>query len=310
MRRVVAIANGKGGVGKTSLAAGLAGLTSAAGYEVLTIDADPQGNLRRDLGYADSDGQNLAMAMHQGVDLQPLRSVRPNLDCIPGGPSLYDLPATHVARAARGQSLPGLKAALSRVRPQEPAHADYDLVLADTPPGEPVLQDLVFAAADYVVIPTRSDDASLDGLVAVAQRFAQARQTNPHLTLLGVVLFGVRKGSTRLREQVREALEDALDGAGPVFDATIRYLESAAVDMRRRGLLPHELEQRHAGEPAKRFARLRAGGGKALRDADLLLSSNSTGLAGDYAELTKELLTAVTNIEVASTAMAGETEHE
>jgi cellulose biosynthesis protein BcsQ len=179
------------------------------------------------------------------------------------------------------------------------------LVLVDTPPGEPVLQDLVFAAADYVVIPTRSDDASLDGLVAVAQRFAQARRANPDLTLLGVVLFGVRKGSTRLREQVREALEDALDGSAPVFEATIRYLESAAVDMRRRGLLPHELEQRHSTEPAKRFARLRAGGGRALRDADLLLSSNATGLSGDYAELTKELLTAITNLEVPRTAVTG-----
>jgi len=85
MRRIVAIANGKGGVGKTSLTAGLAGLVAAAGYRVLTLDADPQGNLRRDLGYSSSDGQNLAMAIQNGVPLAPLRDVRPNLDCIPGG---------------------------------------------------------------------------------------------------------------------------------------------------------------------------------------------------------------------------------
>jgi len=59
MRRVIAIANGKGGVGKTSLTAGLAGLTAAAGYRILTVDADPQGNLRRDMGYDSSSGELL-----------------------------------------------------------------------------------------------------------------------------------------------------------------------------------------------------------------------------------------------------------
>ena len=106
MRRVVAIANGKGGVGKTSLTAGLAGLIAGAGYRVLTVDADPQGNLRRDLGYDSTDGQSLASAIQSGTQLEPLRDVRPNLDCIPGGAALYDLPATHVSRAhARG--IPG-----------------------------------------------------------------------------------------------------------------------------------------------------------------------------------------------------------
>src|SRR5664279_2404085 len=187
MRRVVAIANGKGGVGKTSLTAGLAGLVAGAGYRVLTVDADPQGNLRRDLGYEAVDGRSLALAIQNGSPLELLRDVRPHLDCIAGGPALYDLPATHVSRMSRGESLSGLRATLAQVRPDSPAHADYDLILVDTPPGEPVLQDLVFAAADYLIIPTRSDDASLDGLVAVASRFAAARIGNRDLTLLGVL---------------------------------------------------------------------------------------------------------------------------
>ncbi len=90
MRRVVAIANGKGGVGKTSLTAGLAGLVANAGYRVLTVDADPQGNLRRDLGYPGSDGTELCSAVLHGQPVEPLREVRPNLDCVPGGPALHD----------------------------------------------------------------------------------------------------------------------------------------------------------------------------------------------------------------------------
>ena len=295
MRRVVAIANGKGGVGKTSLTAGLAGLVAGAGYRVLTVDADPQGNLRRDLGYAEADGKGLALAIQHGSELQPLRDVRTNLDCITGGPALFDVPATYISRKARGEDLTGLRAALANIRPDAPAHADYDLILVDTPPGEPVIQDLVFHAADYLIIPTRSDDASLDGLVAVARRFAAARTTNPALTLLGVLLFGVRQGSTRLRDSVREALEDTLEGAAPVFDTSIRYLESAAVDMRRHGLLPHELEEGQIKARSLRLKRLRAG--KKAGGADDLLSRDASGLAGDYTALAREVLQAIVAVE-------------
>jgi chromosome partitioning protein len=303
MRRVVAIANGKGGVGKTSLTAGLAGLVAAAGYRVLTVDADPQGNLRRDLGYTSSDGQNLTMAIQNGVPLAPLRDVRANLDCIPGGAALYDLPSTYISRMARGESLSGLRGVLDSMRPDGPAHANYDLVLIDTPPGEPVLQDVVFSAADYLIIPTRSDDASLDGLVAVATRFAAARTANPGLTLLGVLLFGVRAGSKRMRATVREALEDTLDGAAPVFETSIRYLESAAVDMRRHGLLPHELEQGQLRERARRLSRLRTGA-KASAGDDLL-SRDASGLAGDYAALAREVLETISAAEAQRTAPIG-----
>lgn len=294
MRRVVAIANGKGGVGKTSLTAGLAGLVAAAGYRVLTVDADPQGNLRRDLGYQTSDGNDLTLAIMNGLPLEPVRNVRPNLDCIPGGSALHDLPAAYISRMARGESLSGLTGVLSSVRPQKPAGADYDLVLIDTPPGEPVLQDVVFCAADYLIIPTRSDDASLDGLIAVAARFAAARTTNPTLALLGVLLFGVRSGSKRLRGTVREALEDTLDGAAPVFQTSIRYLESAAVDMRRHGLLPHELEQGQLLERTRRLARLRD---RTEASAENLLSRDASGLAGDYAALAREVLEAIRGAE-------------
>lgn len=303
MRRVVAIANGKGGVGKTSVTAALAGLLAAAGYRVLTVDADPQGNLRRDLGYEPSDGDGLAMAIQNGATVTPLREVRSNLDCIPGGPALYDVPATYVSRLTRGESLPGLRDALAVLRPADPEAVDYDLILIDTPPGEPVLQDVVFKAADYLIIPTRSDDASLDGLVAVANRFASARAHNPSLRLLGVLLFGVRSGSHRLRTTVRAALEDTLDGAAPVFDATIRYLESAAVDMRRQGMLPHELEHGQAQERSRRLARLRSRAG--LGGADELLSRDASGLAGDYADLAREVLHAIAAAEAQHTQAIG-----
>lgn len=296
MRRVVAIANGKGGVGKTTLTAGLAGQAAAAGLRVLVVDTDPQGNLGRDLGYGPQDGGSLGLAITHGLPVEVIRGVRERLDVIPGGPALWDVAPAFTARGARGASLPGLRPALDRVHP-EGAAGDYDLVVIDTPPGEPILQELVFAASDYLIIPTRSDEASLDGLVVVAQRFAAARAVNPQLTLLGVALFGVRAGSTRLMKRVREALEETLGGAAPVFATSIRYLESAAVDMRTRGLLPHELDQVHRADKSLRIDRLRKGAKADNPDSLLSRDSSAAGLAGDYADLADEVLTSIRRTE-------------
>ncbi len=296
MRRVVAIANGKGGVGKTTLTAGLAGQIAAEGHRVLVVDTDPQGNLGRDLGYGPQDGNSLGLAITHGLPLEVSRGVRDRLDVVAGGPALWDVSPAFTSRGARGAALPGLRPAIDRLRP-EGSEEDYDLVLVDTPPGEPILQELVFAASDYLIIPTRSDDASLDGLVVVAQRFAAARALNPDLTLLGVVLFGVRAGSTRLIKRVRAALDDTLGGAAPVFTTSIRYLESAAVDMRSRGLLPHELEQVHRKDKSKRINRLRKGVSVDTGDSLLSRDSSASGLAADYAELAREMLAAIAERE-------------
>ncbi len=292
MRRVVAIANGKGGVGKTTLTAGLAGQLASGGSRVLVVDTDPQANLARDLGYAAGDGSNLSLAITHGLPLEVIRGVRDRLDVVAGGPALWDVGPAFTARGARGATLPGLKPALAKVAPEKKG-ADYDVVLVDTPPGEPILQELVFAAADFLIIPTRSDEASLDGLVVVAQRFAAARAVNPSLTLLGVVLFGVRAGSTRMQARVRSALQETLGDAAPVFPTSIRYLESAAVDMRSRGVLPHELTELHRSDTRKRLSRLREGTPADAGDTLLSRDSSAAGLAGDYAALADEVLAAM-----------------
>ena len=292
MRRVVAIANGKGGVGKTTLTAGLAGQLASGGSRVLVVDTDPQANLARDLGYAAGDGSNLSLAITHGLPLEVIRGVRDRLDVVAGGPALWDVGPAFTARGARGATLPGLKPALAKVAPEKKG-ADYDVVLVDTPPGEPILQELVFAAADFLIIPTRSDEASLDGLVVVAQRFAAARAVNPQLTLLGVVLFGVRAGSTRMQARVRSALQETLGDAAPVFPTSIRYLESAAVDMRSRGVLPHELTELHRSDTGKRLSRLREGTPADAGDTLLSRDSSAAGLAGDYAALADEVLAAM-----------------
>jgi chromosome partitioning protein len=121
--------------------------------------------------------------------------------------------------------------------------------------------------------------------------------------LLGVLLFGVRANSVRARESVRASLVDTLDGAAPVFQASIRYLESAAIDMRRRGLLPHELEQSQLKEKARRIARLKRG--SKATDGEDLLSRDASGIAGDYLALAREILDAIAERETPAEHAAG-----
>lgn len=292
LTRVVVVAQGKGGVGKTSLTANVSGLAALAGHRVLAVDLDPQGNLSRDLGYEPTDGDQLLQAVVGGTPAPVLSDIRPGLDVVPGGPAIADLLGIAFARSSRG----GKDMADLLYTSLAPAVDGYDLVLVDTPPGERLLVEAALATASYVVIPTRADDASLDGLERVAERCVAARTRNPGLTLLGVCLFGVGSRARRLTSGVREVVAEVLGGSAPVFQAQVRHLESAAVDARRQGLLVHELEAAAAVAAKGRLAALRA----KRRPDDDLLTRDASGLAADYAAVTKELVTRIAEVEAAA----------
>lgn len=109
--RVVAVANGKGGVGKTSLTTTLAGLSAAAGYKALLIDLDPQGNAGEDLGYMGAglgdDGAGLVSAVTTRSGLKPtITDCRERLDVIAGGERLDGLAGLLLATHTRGTRTP------------------------------------------------------------------------------------------------------------------------------------------------------------------------------------------------------------
>lgn len=289
LQRVVVVAQGKGGVGKTSLSANVAGLAAQAGHRVLAVDLDQQGNLARDLGYEPGDGESLLQAVVSGQRAPVLKDVRPGLDVVPGGPAVGDLLGIAFARAGRG----GRDLADLLRDSLAPLVGEYDLVMVDTPPGERLLVEAALIVASYVVIPTRADDASLDGLERVAERCVAARVRNPGLALLGVCLFGVGARAKRLTDEAREVIEQVLGGSAPVFKAQVRHLESAAVDARRQGLLVHELEQAAVKAQRGRLAALRA----RQRPSSELLTRDAAGLAGDYAALAYELMARLGELE-------------
>lgn len=291
LSRTVAVANGKGGAFKTSVSSGLAGLAAAAGMRVLLVDLDQQGNLTEDLGLGESTdhGMSLFAGLTGPQVLTPQPTGREHLDIVYGGHTLKELAGLPWTTDNADDWPYRLADALA------PLDQDYDLIILDCPPSTGAVLTMACVAARYVLIPTRSDTSSLRGLRAIADHFLDARPRNPNLTLLGVVLAGIGRASTRIRRETRQAVDLDLGGSAPVFQSVIRYAESPANQVRSRGRLPHELESDLQDQETSRpwwkslRERLSGGGG-----ADTLrLPPTASGLAEDYATLTQEVFAAI-----------------
>ncbi len=287
---IIAVGNAKGGVGKTSIVANVAGIAALAGWRVLAIDLDPQGNLGTDLGYhaqpGNDEGESLRGAVLEATPVHLLRDVRPGLDVVPGGPAFAEA-ITSLA------SSPGTLA-----RTIDPLAENYDLVIIDCPPAGGPIVDAAMIASKWLVCPVRADMASLDGVQLMARRFGPIRQSlNPELELLGVVLFDFARNATAILRDVRATLEADLGGVAPILPGPIRRSERSAFDMRRMGLLAHEYEERFVEAErvplADRIAASRSG------EAAPRYSASAPGLAADYLNLANAILQRVNDHEPA-----------
>ncbi|WP_343899274.1 ParA family protein, partial [Microbacterium oxydans] len=169
LKRVLAISNRKGGVGKTSCTSNVGGVLAQAGYRVLGMDLDPQGHLGVELGYKGTDvddgGAGLFQALILDQELKPVKNVRPGFDVIPGGPQTSLLVDSLLGKAMRGEDPSYLLAKkLAEIA------GNYDVILIDCPPGENHLLTQAFVAARWVLIPTAPDNGSINGLVELAQK--------------------------------------------------------------------------------------------------------------------------------------------
>lgn len=279
-RKVLVIANGKGGVGKSSLAAALAVVLTLVGKRVLLIEMDPQGNNAEDLGFNGTplydSGASQARALLDGTGLKPTGEARPGLWVVPGGEALEEIIEElycqrRVARQSGDDSWLYMYAdAVSQVAD------DYDVIILDVAPGSLVLQLQAMVAGDMVMVPCRSDASSRKGLRTVARRFRDASPCNPSLRLIGIVLFGVGSQAGRVKAEMRQLLEEDVHGAATVFQTAIRYVERAAVECRKAGRVPDELAREDKIDPS--------------------LARSLRGLAQDYRSLGLELLTEIAQL--------------
>jgi chromosome partitioning protein len=283
LSQAIAVVNGKGGTGKTSLVANIAGVAAVSGYRVLVVDLDPQTNTSNDFGYEKTPyADRLLATLTLNQELPILRDIRPGLDVVPGGKNLGQW-SVHAAMNARADPRNPPELTLERIL--LPLSGEYDLVLFDCPPGNEELQLLALAASRFVLIPAMPDDSSLEGLEEVSERFERARLVNPDLELLGLVLFGVTTSATRIRSNALAKMRNL--GQDIVLEASIRGLQAPAVGARNRHQLAHEYERDvETQEPfyaALRDARER---GSALGR----LAATGPTLAADYQNVTAEVL--------------------
>ncbi len=196
MARIYALANQKGGVGKTTTAVNLADALARRGFHALLIDMDPQANSTSSLGV---DKHSLTASIYDTL-LQdaPLADIiiadaDRGLDLAPASPSLAGAEVELVAQIAREYRL---RDALVPLRDR------YDYILIDCPPSLGLLTVNALAAADGIIIPVQCEYLPLEGLAMLTQTIDLVRRhLNPRLTVHGVVMT-MYDGRTNLAQQV------------------------------------------------------------------------------------------------------------
>ena len=181
MGRVVAIANQKGGVGKTTTAVNLAVALAQSGQRVLLVDLDPQGNATSGLTPEPIKSGTIYDSLVNSTPLsQVTRESRPSLYL---APSSSDLVGAEIELATMEGRERRLKAELSEELQK------YNLVLVDTPPSLGLLTLNALVAADSVLVPMQCEYYALEGLSSLLATIRKVKAVlNPELELMGVVL--------------------------------------------------------------------------------------------------------------------------
>jgi chromosome partitioning protein len=205
--RLIAVANQKGGVGKTTTAVNLAAAFAEAGRRVLLIDLDPQGNASTGLGIG---GMDRALTTYDLlVDGAPIDDVirptgQPGIDICP---ATTDLASADVALAPLGDRTARLREALDRTALRA---LGYDYVLIDCPPSLSLLTVNALVAAQSVLVPLQAEFYALEGLSQLMLSLRQVRETaNPGLRIEGVLLTMFDRRNN-LAQQVEADARDTL----------------------------------------------------------------------------------------------------
>lgn len=193
MATVIAVANQKGGVGKTTTTLNIGFTLAHRGKRVLLVDMDPQGNLTAGAGAAGKCSTTVADALLDRAKPLPVVGIdgtfSGDLAVVPASLALSSAEAALLNRLGREY----------RLRDQlQTVGGSYDYVLIDTPPSLGVLTINALVAANFVLIPTEARFFSLEGLRMLQESVEEVQYLNPRLRVMGIV---VSKYDRRLKEE-------------------------------------------------------------------------------------------------------------
>ncbi|MCZ7527827.1 MAG: AAA family ATPase [Acidimicrobiia bacterium] len=194
--RIVAIANQKGGVGKTTTAVNLGAALAELGFRVLVVDLDPQGNATTGLGI---NSRNLQASVYDVI----MNDVAVE-DCVEPTSlrNLFVVPATIDLAGAEIELVPSFSRELKLRRALEEVRDEYDFVLIDCPPSLGLLTVNGLAAADDVIVPIQCEYYALEGLGQLLRNVALVRANlQPTLDVRGIILT-MYDARTKLADQV------------------------------------------------------------------------------------------------------------
>lgn len=213
--KIIAIANQKGGVGKTTTAINFASALAELGQSVLLVDLDPQGNASTGLGVLPEDRR--ATTYDLLLDDFPLRDIicktsQANLSIVPSTTDLSSADIELIANEKRSFLL------YDALRQPDMDQFGFDFVLIDCPPSLNLLTVNAMVAANSVLVPLQSEFFALEGLSQLMLTIREVRQTaNPTLRIEGVVLT-MYDARNNLSQQVET---DARDNLGDLVFKTV-----------------------------------------------------------------------------------------
>jgi chromosome partitioning protein len=222
--RSIALANQKGGVGKTTTAVSLAACLAERGKKTLLLDLDPQANATSALGLEKLSGGSVYKSLLGGALLAD--SIRPSglehLDVIT---SEVDLAGAEVDVARAENYLQRLQFALTPIQSAE----RYEFIIVDCPPSLGILTMNALAAVDSVLVPMQAEYFALEGLAVITRVLQQIRESgaNPSLELEGIVLT-MYDGRTNLAQQVAAEVRKHFPGKvyKTIIPRTVRLAEA------------------------------------------------------------------------------------
>jgi chromosome partitioning protein len=212
MGTIYAIANQKGGVGKTTTAVNVAACIAAAGYRTLVVDVDPQGNATVGLGVARDEGPGVYEVLSGEAHARD--AIRPT-----GIDDLWIL-ASSPDLAGAAVELPRLPGSETRLRDAlVPLRPDFAFILLDCPPSLGPLTVNALAAAERVIVPVQTEYFALEGLAGLLDTLSLIqRELNPRLTVAGMLLT-MHDARTKLAQDVEREVREHFPAL--VFDNVI-----------------------------------------------------------------------------------------